>query len=149
MAFTISSPAFTHKGNIPAQYTCDSKNISPALQWSNAPAATKSFVLIVDDPDAPSKTWIHWVVFNISATTTELPEGIRSGDFTCGSNDFGTKKYGGPCPPSGTHHYHFKLYALDTMLDLSSDAEKENVVAAMKGHILAQAELVGLYQRKK
>ncbi|MFI5333428.1 MAG: YbhB/YbcL family Raf kinase inhibitor-like protein [Candidatus Babeliales bacterium] len=147
MALTLSSPAFTHKGNIPAQYTCDGTNISPALQWSGGPASTKSFALIVDDPDAPSKTYVHWVVFNISATTTELAEGVRS--VTCGTNDFGTTKYGGPCPPSGTHRYHFKLYALDTMLDLSSDATKEDVLDAMQGHVLAQTELVGLYARTR
>lgn len=149
MALTLSSPAFTHNGTIPAQYTCDGTNISPALRWSGAPANTKSFALIVDDPDAPKKTFVHWVVFNIPATTRELPEGVRSGEFTCGVNDFGTKKYGGPCPPSGVHHYHFKLYALDTILDLASDATKEDLLDAMQGHVLAQAELVGVYARKK
>lgn len=147
MALTISSPAFTHKGNIPAQYTCDGTNISPVLQWSGAPAGTKSFALIVDDPDAPSKTYVHWVVFNIPATTTELAEGVRS--VTCGTNDFGTKKYGGPCPPSGTHHYHFKLYALDSMLDVSVGATKEDLLDAMQGHVLAQTELIGLYARAR
>lgn len=169
--FTLTSSAFTHNSTIPAQYTCDGKNISPALYWSGAPKGTKSFALIVDDPDAQEKTgearrslpsskarisedWTHWVVFNISAATTELPEGVEKGNFISGVTDFyhmqhGVWKYGGPCPPRGKHHYHFKLYALDTMLELTADAEKDDVVAAMKGHILAQAELVGLYARKK
>ncbi len=152
-AFALTSPAFASNAYIPAKNACDGENVSPALQWVNPPAGTQSFALIVDDPDAPEKTWVHWVVYNIPATTMELPEGVTDGDFMCGPADFyymknGVWQYGGPCPPSGVHHYHFKLYALDTMLELAQDADKDALVKAMKGHVLGQAMLVGLYQRK-
>jgi Raf kinase inhibitor-like YbhB/YbcL family protein len=156
----LTSPAFAHNGAIPAQYTCDGANISPALEWSEAPQNSNSFVLIVDDPDAPTKVWTHWIVFNIPNTTQSLAEntaysaqgseGQASGPFMQGATDFnGKRQWGGPCPPSGTHHYHFTLYALDNFLDLPTGATKEQVLQAMRGHILAQTTLIGTYQRKK
>jgi Raf kinase inhibitor-like YbhB/YbcL family protein len=152
--FTLTSPAFAHNKKIPAKYTCDGENISPALQWTNPPTGTKSFALIVDDPDVPGKTWIHWIIFNIAGTMMKLPEGIKKGNFVSGVTDFyymkhRTWQYGGPCPPNGAHHYHFKLYALDTMLDLPQGADKEELLGAMSGHILGQAKLIGVYERKK
>src|SRR6266404_2280312 len=149
MKFT--SPAFSHNGSIPSQYTCDGANVSPALEWSNEPEGTKSFALIVDDPDAPAKVWVHWVVFNIPNTVRSLAEGASTSDFTQGATDFNGKQgYGGPCPPSGTHHYQFTLYALDTMLpDLPAGAIKEQLIKAMEGHIIGQTTLIGTYQRKK
>ena len=147
----LTSPAFAHNGTIPKQYTCDDgANISPALQWTGTPENTKSFALIVDDPDAPAKIWVHWIVFNIPATMNNLAENVSSGSFLQGATDFnGKQQYGGPCPPSGTHHYHFTLYALDTLLDLPAGASKEKLIAAMNGHILEQTTLIGLYERKK
>lgn len=152
--FTLTSSAFNNNASIPSKYTCDGNNISPALQWKNPPAGTQSFALIVDDPDAPKKTWVHWVVFNIPSSVTNLPEGVANGSFKTGVNDFyymkdGSWQYGGPCPPSGQHRYYFTLYALDTMLTLPKDPTKKDLVAAMKGHILGQATLIGLYERKK
>jgi len=146
----LISPAFSHNQSIPTQYTCDGTNISPALGWSEAPEDTQSFALIVDDPDAPAKVWVHWVVFNIPSTVEHLTENIQEGPFMQGSTDFNSaQKWGGPCPPSGTHRYHFTLYALDTMLDLSAGATKEQVLSAMHGHILEKTTLIGTYQRKK
>jgi len=146
----LTSPTFSHNEAIPTQYTCDGTNISPALAWSNAPEGTQSFALIVDDPDAPAKVWVHWVLFNIPSTIEHLRENAQAGPFVQGSTDFnGAKQWGGPCPPSGTHRYHFTLYALDTMLDLSAGATKEQVLQAMHGHILEQTTLIGTYQRKK
>jgi Raf kinase inhibitor-like YbhB/YbcL family protein len=145
----LTSPAFSHNESIPAQYTCDGTNISPALEWSEIPTNTKSFALIVDDPDAPAKVWVHWIVYNIPATMNKLPENVHIGSFMQGATDFdGKQNYGGPCPPSGTHHYHFTLYALDTMLDLSDSVTKEKLLTAMHGHILEQTTLIGTYQRK-
>lgn len=151
--FILTSPAFTHNGFIPARNACDGENLSPALQWQNAPAGTKSFALIVDDPDATEKKWVHWLLFNIPVATTSLEEGIQHGDFVSGENDFyymknGIWQYGGPCPPS-LHHYHFTLYALDIMLNLPADTGKEDLLQAMKNHILGQTTLIGLYERKK
>jgi Raf kinase inhibitor-like YbhB/YbcL family protein len=146
----LTSPSFTHNGAIPSQYTCDGANISPALEWSDAPQSTNSFALIVDDPDAPGKVWVHWIVFNIPNTTQSLMENTQTGPFIQGTTDFnGKRAWGGPCPPSGTHHYRFTLYALDNFLDLSAGATKEQVLDAMEGHILAQTTLIGTYQRKK
>lgn len=144
--FTLESSAFKHNKPIPSKYTCDGDNISPELQWSGAPQDAKSFVLIVDDPDAPGKTWVHWVLFNIDASIKYIAEGSSAG--IQGDTDFNAAKYGGPCPPSGIHHYHFKLYALDMKLDLPKGATKQQVEQAMEGHILGRAELIGLYQRK-
>lgn len=151
--FTLSSPAFKNNDYIPANNACDGQNLSPALQWSNAPKKTQSFALIVDDPDASDKIWVHWLIFNISPITTMLQEGGQQG-FISGETDFyymkhGIWQYGGPCPPTGTHHYHFTIYALDTMLKLDANTNKEDLLNAMQGHILAQATLIGLYARKK
>jgi Raf kinase inhibitor-like YbhB/YbcL family protein len=160
----LISPAFSDNEAIPTQYTCDGANISPALAWSDAPENTASFALIVDDPvlrqaqdergkGKPSKTWVHWIVFNIPPTIDSITENQASTradvPFMQGSTDFKTQKWGGPCPPSGTHHYHFTLYALNKMLDLNPGATKEQLLQAMHGHILEQATLIGTYQRKK
>ncbi len=152
--FSISSPVFKHYGAIPSDYTCDGKNLSPRLNWQNPPEGTKSFALICDDPDAPQGTFVHWVVYNIPATSTGTPEGVATTDTLAdgslqGTTSFGKKGFGGPCPPSGEHRYFFKLYAVDTMLALPAGATKEQLLDAMKGHIVAQAELVGTYRRKK
>lgn len=144
----LSSPAFEHNQNIPPKYTCDGENISPPLHISQVPAEAKSLVLIVDDPDAPAKTWVHWVVFNIDPGATEVTEGAAPAGIE-GTTDFGKPGYGGPCPPSGTHRYFHKIYALDTQLDLTASATKTDVEAAMEGHILDKAELVGLYERQR
>jgi Raf kinase inhibitor-like YbhB/YbcL family protein len=145
----LTSPAFSHNGSIPTQYTCDGENISPALEWSDIPTGTNSFALIVDDPDAPAKVWVHWILFNIPDTVQSLNEGTNEGPFTQGSTDFNGKQgYGGPCPPSDTHHYHFTLYALDTLLDLPAGTHKEELLKAMDGHILEKTTLIGTYQHK-
>lgn len=148
MKFHLSSNAFQDNQLIPSQYTCDGENISPQLQWEGAPANTKSFALIVDDPDAPSKTWVHWVLFNIPAETTAIDEGATPRSAVVGVNDFGHVEYGGPCPPSGTHRYFFKLYALDQMLPLASGVTKQQVENAMKSHVLAEAQFIGRYSRE-
>ena len=146
----LTSPAFSHNGAIPSQYTCDGADMSPALEWSDAPQTTNSFALIVDDPDAPTKVWVHWILFNIPNTTQSLAENTQSGPFIQGATDFnGKRQWGGPCPPSGTHHYRFTLYALDNFLDVPAGATKEQLLKAMEGHILAQTTLIGTYQRKK
>ena len=146
----LISPAFSHNEAIPAQYTCDGANISPALAWSGAPTGTNSFALIVDDPDAPAKVWVHWILFNMPDTVNALTENTDIGPFIQGATDFdGKQGYGGPCPPSGTHHYHFTLYALDTLFDLPAGTSKKELLKAMHGHILEQATLIGTYQKKK
>lgn len=146
----LTSPAFSHNGSIPSQYTCDGANVSPSLQWSHEPEGTKTFALIVDDPDAPAKVWVHWIVFNIPNTVRSFAEGASINEFGAGATDFnGKTTYGGPCPPSGSHHYHFTLYALDTRLDLAPGATKEQLLAAMQGHIIEQTTLIGTYQKKK
>ena len=148
----LTSSAFKEKDAIPSLYTCDGKNISPPLNWSGVLAGTKSFALIADDPDAPRGTWVHWVLWNLPATANELKEALPaiphlpSGALQ-GKNDSGESGYSGPCPPSGTHRYFFKLYAIDAMLSLKSDATKSQLEAAMKGHVLAQAMLMGVYSR--
>ena len=152
--FSLTSSAFSNNEYIPRTYTCDGANISPSLSWVNVPSKTKSFVLIVDDPDAEEKVWVHWLLFNIPANMTSLLEGIQPGNFISGITDFyymkhGVWQYAGPCPPEGIHRYHFKLYALDTMLNLSEQATKDDVIKHMQGHIVGQAELIGLYQRNK
>jgi Raf kinase inhibitor-like YbhB/YbcL family protein len=149
----LKSTAFTHNELIPSRYTCDGEDISPPLSWSNPPADTKSLALICDDPDAPMKTWVHWVVYNLPPDIRALPERVPAGNALSdggiqGINDFGKIAYGGPCPPRGTHRYFFKLYALDTVLDLKPGATKMTVEAAMKGHIIAQTELIGRYSRQ-
>ena len=154
MAFLLTCPAFTDGAAIPAVYTCEGRDVSPPLAWTEPPSGTKSCVLISDDPDAPGKTWVHWVVYNLPATARGLPEayppdGERPDGTSQGMTDFGRPGYGGPCPPSGTHHYEFRLYALDTVLDLHAGATKSQVETAMQGHVLAQARLVGTYRRAR
>lgn len=145
---------FTEGEMIPALYTCDGDNISPSLAWKDAPAGTKSFALINDDPDAPGGTWVHWLIWNIPPEQTSLAENIRperefSNGIRQGSNSWPKTGYGGPCPPSGVHRYYFKLYALDVMLDLEPGETKERLLGAMKGHILAESQRMGRYSRKK
>ena len=147
MSLEIKSDAFANGQSIPAKYSCTGRNISPALTWGNAPAGTQSFALIVDDPDAPMGTWVHWVVFNIPSTTTGLEESADTGAVSVGKNSSGKMSYDGPCPPSGTHRYFFKLYAVDSMLSLSPGATKEQLLGAMQGYILAQGELMGTFSK--
>jgi len=152
MTLTISSSAFANGGMIPAQYTCDGANISPPLQWSGLPAAAKTLALIVDDPDAPAKTWVHWVVYDLPANTTQLTENIGQGETLAsggkqGTNDFKKIGYGGPCPPSGTHRYFFKLYAADIETPLNPGANRDELLKAIEGHVVAQGELIGKYKR--
>lgn len=147
---TVTSTAFKEGDMIPAKFTCDDRDLSPQLSWSNVPAGVKSIALICDDPDAPVGTWVHWVVFNIPATARELPEGVRAmpAGAKQGINDFRKLDYGGPCPPGGTHRYFFKLYALDAVLDLKEGVSKTALLKAMEGHILDQGQLMGKYKRR-
>ena len=153
MTIDLISPAFEDGEIIPAKYSCDGEDVSPPLEWSGVPEGTKSFALICDDPDAPIGTWVHWVLWGLPADTTSLPEGVPTDEAIeagalQGKNDFKRIGYGGPCPPGGkTHRYFFKLYALDSGLDLAPGAKKKDVEKAMKGHILAQGQLVGRYKR--
>ena len=152
-AFSLSSPAFANDANIPAKFTCDAgmQNPSPALAWKDAPAGTKSFVLILHDPDAPlAGGFTHWVLFDIPAATKELPEAFQPGSVgVSGNSGFRRAGYGGPCPPTGVHHYHFMLSALDVeSIGLQAGATKADVEKAMQGHVVGTAELVGLYQRQ-
>lgn len=144
----ITSPAFVTNGYIPARYTCDGTNINPPLEIDNVPAEAKSLVLIVDDPDAPVGMWVHWVVWNIDPATREIAEDTVPRAAAQGKNDWKRNGYGGPCPPSGVHRYFFKLYALDTKLNLGAGTTKTSLEKAMHGHILANAELIGLYKRR-
>lgn len=152
MAFELTSAAFAAGEMIPRKYTCDGDDVSPPLWWKDAPENTLSFALISDDPDAPVGTWVHWVLFNIPGTATSLPEAMPAQDeFSDGTrhgrSSFGRNAYGGPCPPGGTHRYFFKLYALDTLLDLAPGAGAQQVTQAMEGHVLGQTELMGRYSR--
>src|SRR6516165_1508290 len=158
MSLTLTSPGFTTGSMIPPTYTCDGKDTSPALAWAGAPAGTKSFALIVDDPDAPDPaapkmTWVHWVLYNLSATTDRLPEAVAPNQLPAGTkqgkNDWKRTGYGGPCPPIGRHRYFFKLFALDTVLPDLKEPTKAALEQAMKGHVLDQVELMGTYQRPK
>ena len=142
---TISSPAFKNNGFIPPKYTCDGNDVNPPLNIEGVPKETQSLALIVDDPDAPMGTWDHWVVWNIPPAEKIMENSVPG---TEGLNDFRRRSYGGPCPPSGTHRYFFKVYALDTRLDLSPSSRKKDVERAMKGHVIAEGELVGLYRRR-
>ncbi|HEX8960865.1 MAG TPA: YbhB/YbcL family Raf kinase inhibitor-like protein [Geobacteraceae bacterium] len=144
----IASSAFTHDGSIPARFTCDGGDASPPLIVENVPVSARTLALIVDDPDAPAGTWVHWVVWNIPASTREIHENSVPAASSQGKNDWGRNSYGGPCPPSGTHRYFFKLYALDTTLDLGAATTKRGLEKAMAGHILARADLVGTYRRR-
>ena len=144
----ISSTAFGQNGPIPPRYTCDGEDVNPPLAIENISSAAKSLALIVDDPDAPGRTWVHWVVWNIGVGTKEIKENSLPAGAQEGMNDFRKRSYGGPCPPSGTHRYFFKLYALDTVLDLDKNTTKTALEHAMKGHVTGQAELVGVYARR-
>jgi len=153
MPFELTSPTFVHGEPIPRKYTCDGEDISPPLRWSDPPQGTQSLALIADDPDAPVGTWVHWVLYNLPAETRGLPEAVPpDADLPDGSrhgrNSWRRLGYGGPCPPSGTHRYFFRLYALDTVLDLVASASKKQLLRAMERHVLAQAELMGVYARR-
>jgi len=148
----LTSSAFAEGAMIPAQYSCDGQDISPPLAWTDLPGGAKSLALICDDPDAPVGTWVHWVAFNLPPDMTGLPEAVAAdkslrGGGVQGTNSWRRIGYGGPCPPSGTHRYLFKLYALDNVLSLASNATAKDLQAAMKGHILAEAQLMGRYKR--
>ena len=156
-AMKLTSPNFKNQREIPSVYTCGGKDISPALSWSEVPEGTKSFVLIVDDPDAPDPanpkmTWVHWVLYNIPENSNSLPEGVKTGDLPKGTreglNDWKRTGYCGPCPPIGKHRYFHKLYALDIVLPDLKKSTKVELEKAMEGHILEKAELIGLYQKK-
>ena len=151
-ALELTSPAFVQDGALPVSYSCDGGDVSPALAWTEPPAGTKSFALIMDDPDASATPWVHWVIFNIPASTRGLEEGLPtdaqlSDESIQGKASPYTTGYHGPCPPGGTHHYVFKLYALDTKLDLDETANKDALLEAMEGHILANDELIGTFSR--
>ncbi|MBD3331438.1 YbhB/YbcL family Raf kinase inhibitor-like protein [candidate division GN15 bacterium] len=152
MAFTLKSTAFSNEETIPDKYTCQGNDISPPLQIEGVPENTKSMALIVDDPDAPNGTFTHWVLYNLNPETTELREAMPpdervQGTSLQGMNDFNRVGYGGPCPPSGTHRYYFKLYALDTELDLESKATKTDVESAIRNHVLAETQLMGKFSK--
>ena len=154
MSLTLASDAFANGQSIPAKYSCVGKNISPALAWNEPPEGTQSFTLTMDDPDAPMGTWVHWVLFNIPANARSLAEdlpitgkNVDPNAIYVGKNSSGNTRYDGPCPPSGTHRYYFKLYALDTTISLLPGATKEQVLKEMDGHILAQSELMGTFSK--
>ena len=156
MSLKLVSPAFAANAAIPAQYTCEGDDVSPALAWSGAPEGTRSLVLIVDDPDAPDpaapqRTWVHWVLYNLPATSTGLPQDVKAAQLPAGAregqNDWKRTGYGGPCPPKGRHRYFRKLYALDVELPDLQQPDKARLLKAMEGHVLAEAELVGTYQK--
>ncbi len=158
MALTLTSSAFSHNGSIPAQYTCEGKDISPDLSWNDVPPKAKSLVLIVDDPDAPDPaapklTWVHWVLYNIPANATGLPQAVAAKALPAGTkeglNDWKRTGYGGPCPPIGRHRYFHKLYALDVVLPDLGRPTKADVEKAMKGHVLTETQLIGTYQKTK
>ena len=153
MAFGISSPSFQNEKDIPRKFTCDGEDVSPALSWTDPPPGSNSFALIADDPDAPRGTWTHWVLFDLPSTTSTLSEGVPKvaelpGGGRQGVNDFHKLGYGGPCPPPGKpHRYFFKLYALDSKLNLKAGASKQEVEQSMQSHILGKAEVMGKYGR--
>jgi Raf kinase inhibitor-like YbhB/YbcL family protein len=158
MALTLTSTAFTDGSGIPSRYTCQGDDISPPLDWQGVPDSARSLALIVDDPDAPDPkaprmTWVHWVLFNLPPDTPGLPEGVSADDLPPGTgqgvNDWKRTGYGGPCPPIGRHRYFHKLYALDTVLELSGKPGKKALEAAMQGHVIGQAQLVGTYQKSR
>jgi Raf kinase inhibitor-like YbhB/YbcL family protein len=158
MTLEITSPAFSHNREIPSKYTCDDKDVSPALEWSGLPEGTKSVALIVDDPDAPDPaaprmTWVHWVLYNIPPSAAGLAEAVEAQDLPAGTkeglNDWKRTGYGGPCPPIGRHRYFHKLYALDVVLPDLGNPTKKDLERAMEGHILAKTELVGTYERSR
>ena len=143
----LNSSAFEDNQSIPAKYTCDGEDISPPFDISEVPTETKSLVLIIDDPDAPMGTWDHWIIWNVDSSVSQIKENEVPSGAVEGLNSFKKQSYGGPCPPSGIHHYHFKLYALNKKLELDSSSRKKEVEKEMAGFILDQAELIGLYQR--
>ncbi len=152
VSFQLFSPAFENKTKIPSRYTCSGEDLSPELEWRDAPDGVVSFALIMDDPDAPIGTWIHWVIYNIPSDNSGLPEAFGKNrelvdGILQGKNSAGKAYYNGPCPPSGTHRYFFKLYALDTMLDLPEGATKPEVLKAIQGHMVGMAELMGTYSK--
>ena len=158
MDMAITSSAFAHNGSIPKLYTCEGKDISPPLAWSGVPAGAKSLAMIMDDPDAPDPaaprmTWVHWVLWDLPPDATGLPEGVRDAQLPAGSkigmNDMNDFAYGGPCPSIGRHRYFHKLYALDTVIGELENPTKKALLAAMDGHVLAMAELMGTYQMAK
>ena len=144
----ISSPVFESNGYIPKRYTCDGKNDNPPLEIENIPRAAKSLALIFDDRDAPRGTFVHWIFWNIDPKIKEIKEDSVPEGAIEGMNDFKKRSYGGPCPPKGTHRYYFKIYALDTHLTLDSHSKKADLEKAMKGHVIAQAQMMGMYKRK-
>lgn len=152
MTFELTSPAFAPGQPIPRKYTCDGEDVSPPLQWSAPPAGSQSLALVVDDPDAPSGTWVHWLVYNLPASRSALPESVPPAAHLPdqgkqGRNSWQNLGYGGPCPPGGTHRYFFRLYALDAALALPAGASSEQLRKAMQGHVLGQAETMGTYKR--
>jgi Raf kinase inhibitor-like YbhB/YbcL family protein len=154
MGLELKSDAFTNGQSIPSKYTCTGRNVSPSLTWNDPPAGTLSFALIMDDPDAPMGTWVHWVLYNIQPDRRSLQEdlpvtgkNIDPNAVFVGTNSSGNIGYDGPCPPSGTHRYYFKLYALDTLISLMPGATKEKILQEMEGHILAQGELMGTFSK--
>jgi Raf kinase inhibitor-like YbhB/YbcL family protein len=153
MAIDVTSAAFEEGGTIPASYTCDGLDVSPPLSWGSVPDGTQTLALIVDDPDAPSGTFVHWVLYNLPPDTGRLPEDVPKQETlpsgaAQGVNGAGSVGYMGLCPPSGTHRYFFKVYALDTALDLGGRATKEDLLSAMQGHVLAEGRLMGTYRRQ-
>ncbi len=153
MEIKVTSSAFQDGGMIPAKYTCDGQDVSPPLEWQEVPEGSKSLALINDDPDAPMGTWVHWVMYDIPLETGELPENVPLNKVLPsgakqGITDFRRIGYGGPCPPSGTHRYFFKIYALDMVPDLDAGATKKQLLEAMEGHIIAEGQLVGKYKRR-
>jgi Raf kinase inhibitor-like YbhB/YbcL family protein len=151
--FSVRSPMFEDGEVIPVEFTCDGDNLSPALTWEDAPQGTRSFALIVHDPDAPAGDWVHWLIYDIPGNRDDLPSGVRERDIVAGvgiqgRNDFRRTGWGGPCPPQGPpHRYLFHLMALDTTLDLDPGIDREALLAAVRGHVLGEAELMGRYQR--
>ncbi|GFO66529.1 hypothetical protein GMLC_01080 [Geomonas limicola] len=144
----LTSPAFQEGQAIPEKYTCDGENVNPPLTIAYVPPGTKSLALVIDDPDAPHGTFTHWMVWNLSPRQERIEENAELRETVCGKNSWGHNSYGGPCPPSGTHHYHFMLYALDSTLDISGNSNREMLANAMEDHIIAVTQLVGLYSKK-
>jgi Raf kinase inhibitor-like YbhB/YbcL family protein len=158
MPLSLSSPAFAHGGGIPRKYTCDGEDVSPPLEWRDAPVGTRGFALIVDDPDAPDPraprvVWVHWVLYDLPSTAASLQEGAARGGLPLGTreglNDWKRTGYGGPCPPIGRHRYFHKLFALDAELPDLGSPTKTQLLEAMEGHVLAQAELMGTYEKQR
>jgi len=153
MSLAVRSAAFQEGGTIPPRYTCDGENVSPPLAWTGLPEETAAVAVVVDDPDAPAGTWVHWVLYGLDPSRADLPEGVPARDTVLGGarqgrNDFKNVGYGGPCPPRGQlHHYAFKVYALDETPDLPAGASKAELLGAIEGHVLAEGKLTGTYRR--